>query len=51
MHTTALTQFVEAGGLRYAYRRFGRKEGVPLVFMQHFRGRSPARLFLDGLKL
>ena len=38
MHTTAPTQFVEAGGIRYAYRRFGQEEGVPLLFMQHFRG-------------
>ena len=38
LHTTAPMQFVEAGGIRYAYRPFGRKEGVPLLFMQHFRG-------------
>jgi hypothetical protein len=38
MRTTASTQFVDAGGIRYTYRRFGRKDGVPLLFMQHFRG-------------
>ena len=38
LHTTAPMQFVEAGGIRYAYRPFGRKEGVPLLFMEHFRG-------------
>ena len=38
LHTTAPTQFVEAGRIRYAYRPFGRKEGVPLLFMEHFRG-------------
>jgi hypothetical protein len=38
MHTTAPTQFVEADGIRPAYRRFGRKESVPLLFMLHFRG-------------
>ena len=37
-HQTALTQFVEANGIRFAYRRFGRTGGVPLVFNQHFRG-------------
>jgi pimeloyl-ACP methyl ester carboxylesterase len=37
-HQTALTQFVEANGIRFAYRRFGKAGGVPLVFLQHFRG-------------
>ncbi len=37
-HVTAPTQFVEANGIRYAYRRFGKDAGVPLLFMQHFRG-------------
>ena len=37
-HQTAPTQFVEANGIRFAYRRFGKAGGVPLVFMQHFRG-------------
>ena len=37
-HVTAPTQFVEAAGVRYAYRRFGAPEGVPLLFMQHFTG-------------
>jgi len=36
--TTAPTQFIEANGTRFAYRRFGREEGKPLLFMQHFRG-------------
>jgi pimeloyl-ACP methyl ester carboxylesterase len=35
-HETAPTQFVEAEGLRFAYRRFGKAGGVPLVFMQYF---------------
>jgi len=30
--------FAEANGIRYAYRRFGEETGVPLLFMQHFRG-------------
>ncbi len=37
-HVTAPTQFVEANGIRFAYRQFGMERGVPLVFMQHFRG-------------
>jgi pimeloyl-ACP methyl ester carboxylesterase len=37
-HATAPTQFVEANGIRFAYRRFGREVGEPLLFMQHFRG-------------
>src|ERR1700676_3080078 len=37
-HQTAPTQFVEAAGIRFAYRRFGRKGGVPLLFFTHFTG-------------
>jgi pimeloyl-ACP methyl ester carboxylesterase len=37
-HQTAPTQFVEANGIRFAYRRFGKTGGVALVFNQHFRG-------------
>jgi pimeloyl-ACP methyl ester carboxylesterase len=37
-HQTAPTQFVEANGIRFAYRRFGKAAGVPLVFNQHFTG-------------
>jgi len=37
-HVTAPTQFVEANGIRFAYRRFGEEGGVPLLFLQHFRG-------------
>src|SRR5436309_14087489 len=35
---TAPTQFVEANGIRFAYRRFGKTGGVPLVFSQHYIG-------------
>jgi hypothetical protein len=35
---TAPTQFVPAAGVRFAYRRFGKSGGVPLVFNQHFTG-------------
>ena len=37
-HQTAPTQFVEANGIRFAYRRFGNPAGVPLVFNQHYTG-------------
>src|SRR5258705_13681050 len=37
-HQTAPTQFVEANGIRFAYRRFGKANGVPLVFNQHYLG-------------
>ncbi len=37
-HTTAPTQYVEAAGIRFAYRRWGQDTGVPLLFLQHFRG-------------
>jgi hypothetical protein len=30
-HQTAPTQFIEANGIRFAYRRFGKAGGVPLV--------------------
>jgi pimeloyl-ACP methyl ester carboxylesterase len=37
-HQTAPTQFVDAKAIRFAYRRFGKAGGVPLVFNQHFIG-------------
>src|ERR1700682_3955313 len=37
-HQTAATQFVEANGIRFAYRRFGKAGGVPIVFNQHYIG-------------
>src|SRR5262249_1324204 len=37
-HNTVPTQFIEASGVRYAYRRFGASNGTPVVFLQHFRG-------------
>jgi pimeloyl-ACP methyl ester carboxylesterase len=37
-HQTAPTQFVEANGIRFAYRRFGNAVGVPIVFNQHYIG-------------
>ena len=35
---TTLTQYVEGGGIRFSYRRFGVPERLPLVFFQHFMG-------------
>ncbi len=37
-HQSAPTQFVDANGIRFAYRRFGKTGGVPLVFNIHFTG-------------
>ena len=38
-HQTAPNLFIKAPNwIRYAYRRFGKATGVPLVFLQHFRG-------------
>ena len=37
-HQSAPTQYVEANGIRFAYRRFGKAGGVPVVFNQHFQG-------------
>jgi pimeloyl-ACP methyl ester carboxylesterase len=37
-HQTAPTQYVEARGTRFAYRRFGKAGSLPLVFNQHFTG-------------
>jgi pimeloyl-ACP methyl ester carboxylesterase len=37
-HDTVPTTYVEADGVRFAYRRFGRTEKTPVVFVQHLRG-------------
>ncbi|MBO9711649.1 alpha/beta hydrolase [Sphingomonas sp.] len=37
-HDTAPTRYVEAEGIRFAYRRFGKPGGVPIVFNQHYTG-------------
>jgi pimeloyl-ACP methyl ester carboxylesterase len=48
---TVPTQSVEANGIRFTYRRWGKQNGLPLVFNQHFTGNldnfDPA--VLDGL--
>jgi hypothetical protein len=35
-HETVPTQFIEADGIRYAYRRFGRSGTVPLLLLEYF---------------
>jgi hypothetical protein len=37
-HDTAPTQYAEAGGTLFAYRRFGSPGRPPPVFFQHFMG-------------
>jgi pimeloyl-ACP methyl ester carboxylesterase len=37
-HDNAPTQFVEANNVRFAYRRFGKQGGVPLLFNVHYTG-------------
>jgi pimeloyl-ACP methyl ester carboxylesterase len=37
-NTTAPTQFLEANGHSYAYRRLGTGSGLPLLCLQHFTG-------------
>jgi pimeloyl-ACP methyl ester carboxylesterase len=37
-YAAAPIQYVEIEGIRYAYRSLGRKEGIPIVCLQHFTG-------------
>jgi hypothetical protein len=37
-HITAPTRFVEAGGIRYAYRRFGSESGTPSKAVAWYSG-------------
>ena len=37
-YAAAPTRYVEIDGIRFAYRSLGRKEGIPLVCLQHFTG-------------
>ena len=41
-HETVPTQFVEAYGVRYAYRRFGKEGTVPLLFLGYFNSTMDA---------
>jgi pimeloyl-ACP methyl ester carboxylesterase len=41
-HETVPTQFAEADGIRYAYRRFGKAGTVPLLFLGYFNSNMDA---------
>jgi pimeloyl-ACP methyl ester carboxylesterase len=41
-HETVPTQFVEANGIRYAYRRFGKPGKAPLLFLGYFNSNMDA---------
>ena len=49
----APTSFIDADGVRYAYRRLGQRSGVPLVFLQHFTGTMDSwdPVVVDGFAL
>ncbi|MFD6210611.1 MULTISPECIES: alpha/beta fold hydrolase [unclassified Peribacillus] len=33
-----VSSYIEAEGIRFAYRKFGKETGIPLIFFIHFRG-------------
>ncbi|MBO2011579.1 alpha/beta fold hydrolase [Hymenobacter negativus] len=37
-HETAPTQYIPVNGVQFAYRTFGKADGLPLIFLQHFTG-------------
>ena len=45
-HQTAPTKFVDGAGIRFAYRRFGKDQGVPLVIAEAATA-SIVRAFID----
>jgi pimeloyl-ACP methyl ester carboxylesterase len=47
-HDTAPTQYAEAGGTHFAYRRFGSPGRPPLVFFQHFMGNLDEVILFDN---
>jgi pimeloyl-ACP methyl ester carboxylesterase len=50
-HQTAPTQFIEAAGIRFAYRRLGKKGTIPILMNIHFTGTMDYwdPLVVDGL--
>ncbi|WPU99058.1 alpha/beta hydrolase [Mucilaginibacter sp. cycad4] len=38
LHQTAKTKFLTVNGIKYAYRTYGQKSGLPLVLLPHFVG-------------
>ena len=45
-HQTAETRFVDAGGVRFAFRRFGAPGATLLVMLQHVR--AQIRIYPDS---
>jgi pimeloyl-ACP methyl ester carboxylesterase len=41
-HETAPTRFVQVGDVRFAYRRFGRRGGLPLLLLNYFAANMDA---------
>jgi len=41
-HETVRTQFVQVGDVRFAYRRFGRRGGLPLLLLNYFAANMDA---------
>jgi len=37
-HETVPTQYIDVKGNKFAYRSFGKRGGVPIIFLQHFTG-------------
>lgn len=37
-HKTAPTKSINVNGADFTYRSFGKKEGIPVIFLQHFTG-------------
>jgi hypothetical protein len=50
-HQTAPTQFVEANGIRSAYRRFGKPDGASLVSTSTARQYQYPRRFVQHVSL
>lgn len=50
-HQTAPTQYINAAGIRFSYRRFGKEQGIPLLMNIHFTGTMDHwdPLVIDGL--
>ena len=46
-HQTAETRFVDAGGVRFAFRRFGAPGATPLVMLQNFP--AQIRIYPDSV--
>ena len=34
-YATVLTQFVEANGIKFAYRSYGKSGGIPIIYLNH----------------